>query len=116
MGARTFAGIIAVILLAATGLSEADDAGRMEPLDGSHSINGPSGSRSERRPLDTRDPVIPQGDSSPRPIIPFGAPSPPHQLTPAPVLPFNPNRSLMPAPSVPFHPPDPARAGTRAHP
>jgi hypothetical protein len=33
---------------------------------------------------------------------------PPNQLTPAPVLPFNPNRSLMP-PSSPSHPPNPAR-------
>lgn len=31
---------------------------------------------------------------------PFGAPSPPHQLTPAPVLPFHPNRHLMPSPIV----------------
>ena len=33
-------------------------------------------------------------------MTPFGVPSPPHQLTPAPVLPFHPNGHLMPSPIV----------------
>jgi len=34
-------------------------------------------------------------------MTPLGVPSPPHQLTPAPVLPFHPNRHLMPSPTAP---------------
>jgi hypothetical protein len=41
---------------------------------------------------------------------------PPSRVTPAPVLPFHPNRSLMPTPSPPSYPSNPARAETRAHP
>ncbi|HEU4500859.1 MAG TPA: hypothetical protein VFR82_04345 [Nitrospira sp.] len=36
---------------------------------------------------------------------PLGVPSPPHQLTPAPVLPFHPNRHLIPSPTVPSNGP-----------
>jgi hypothetical protein len=35
----------------------------------------------------------------------FGTPLPPNNLTPAPVLPFNPNRALSPAPSPNSHTP-----------
>ena len=36
---------------------------------------------------------------------PLGVPSPPHRLTPAPVLPFHPNRHLIPSPTSPPHAP-----------
>ncbi len=35
----------------------------------------------------------------------FGTPLPPNNLTPAPMLPFNPNRALSPAPSPNSHTP-----------
>lgn len=48
----------------------------------------------------------PQGGTTTGTITTFGSPEPPSNLTPAPVLPFNPNGTLMPqprvAPVVPF--------------
>jgi hypothetical protein len=41
----------------------------------------------------------PQGEVTQRTVTPFGSPLPPNQLTPAPVLPFHPNRPLVPSPS-----------------
>jgi hypothetical protein len=38
----------------------------------------------------------PHGDATAGHLTPFGTPAPPSNLTPAPVLPFNPNRSLAP--------------------
>ena len=38
----------------------------------------------------------PQGGTMTGTITTFGSPEPPNNLTPAPVLPFNPNRTLMP--------------------
>jgi hypothetical protein len=38
-------------------------------------------------------------------MTPLGVPVPPHQLTPAPLLPFHPNRPLMPSTAVPPNPP-----------
>ncbi len=46
-------------------------------------------------------PPGPHGDQNQRAVTPFGSPSPPNQLTPAPVLPFHPNRPMMPSPSSP---------------
>lgn len=44
----------------------------------------------------------PHGDTAPGHRTPFGTPAPPSNLTPAPVLPFNPNRPLVPQqPSAP---------------
>jgi hypothetical protein len=115
MDARKLASILAAVLLAITGLSRAADAGRIEPLDGEPSVNRLSDTRAGHSPLGTPL-AIPQGDPPPHGTGPFGAPLPPQQLTPAPVLPFNPNGHLMPAPSAPFHPPNPAPAETRAYP
>ena len=124
MGATKFAGIIGAAVLLAAGFSQAGDAGRVEPLDGTQGItrsaNEP-GTPSERGSFPHGEPRlpalgVPQSDPSPRTTTPFGSPLPPSQLTPAPVLPFNPNRSLMPSPSAPSHPPNPARAETRANP
>jgi hypothetical protein len=48
----------------------------------------------------------PHGDTATERITPFGTPAPPSNLTPAPVLPFNPNRPLVPPqPSAPSTPP-----------
>lgn len=107
MDAWTRAGVLGAAVLLAAGLSWAGDTARIEPLDGTqavtHSASEPS-NRPERGPLAT-----PQGDASSRAVTPFGGPLPPNQLTPAPVLPFNPNRSLIPASPSPLHPPNPAR-------
>ena len=108
MVARKFAGIIGTAVLLIAGLSQAGSAGHIEPLDGTQgvtrSVNEP-GSPSERGPLPHGESYLPrgmpQGDASPRTTTPFGGPLPPNQLTPAPVLPFNPNRSLTPSASAP---------------
>jgi hypothetical protein len=43
----------------------------------------------------------PHGGTPPSAVAPsFGTPSPPSHLTPAPILPFHPNRPLMPPPAV----------------
>jgi hypothetical protein len=42
----------------------------------------------------------PQTGVSQGTVSPFGAPSPPSRLTPAPLLPFHPNRPLVPSPST----------------
>ncbi len=56
--------------------------------------------------------TTPQGQKKSGSIATFGTPSPPNNLTPAPVLPFNPHGPLMPreqvAPVVPFTPSSPA--------
>jgi len=108
MDARKFAGIIGTAVLLTAGLSQAGSAGHVEPLDGTQgvtrSVNEPE-SPSGHGPLPHGESYIPlgmpQSDASPRTTTPFGGPLPPNQLTPAPVLPFNPNRSLMPSASAP---------------
>jgi hypothetical protein len=109
MGAWKFAGIIGAAVLLTAGLSRADSAGHVEPLDGTQGVtrsaNEPA-TFSERGRLphgESQLPAlgVPQGDPSPRTTTPFGGPLPPSQLTPAPMLPFNPNRSLMPSASPP---------------
>jgi hypothetical protein len=109
MGARKFAGIIGAAVLLTAGLSQASNEGRVEPLDGTQGVtrsaNKP-GIPSERGLLPHGESQLPAlgilpGDTSLRKTTPFGGPLPPNQLTPAPVLPFNPNRSLMPSASSP---------------
>ena len=108
MDTRKFAGIIGTAVLLTAGLSQAGSAGHVEPLDGTQgvtrSVNEPE-SPSERGRLPHGESYLPlgmpQGDASLRTTTPFGGPLPPNQLTPAPVLPFNPNRSLMPSASAP---------------
>jgi hypothetical protein len=99
--------VIAVCLLFAAALSQAANAGRMEPLGDSRSLSIASGAPDPQIP----SPQAPQGDSSPRAVTPHGSLVPPNRLTPAPLLPFNPNRSLMPAPAAPAHPPNPPFSG-----
>ena len=43
----------------------------------------------------------PRGNPNQRLVTPFQSPSPPNQLTPAPLLPYHPNRPLMPSTSAP---------------
>lgn len=119
MSARLLAGLLWAVLLLAGELSYADNTARLEPLDGTAPVISSAGEPANRGPLLPRDAqpsarATPQGDFPSRAVTPFGAPLPPNQLTPVPVLPFNPNRSLMPSPST--HPPNPARAETRANP
>ena len=118
MDAQKCPGIIAAAVLLAVSSSQPGHAGPVEPLDGMQSITSSSsapGRGSERGPLlpgnSSSALRLPQGDPPSR----FGSPLPPNQLTPAPVLPFNPNRSLIPPPSSPSHPPNPARAETNAN-
>ena len=58
----------------------------------------------------------PQGEMKSGTITTFGSPTPPNNLTPAPVLPFNPHGPIMPreqvAPMVPFTPSSPAGPGS----
>ena len=116
MGSRTLVGLTGAIVLLGSGLSQAANEGRIEPIDGAHSLSTPP--RGGER-FEAHQPQIPNDAIRPPARMPFGEPSPPSQLTPAPVLPFNPNRSLAPsagtAPPL-SQPPDPARAETRARP
>ena len=118
MGIGKFAGMMAAGgLLIGAAVTHAGNAVRVEPLDGAQSLTREAdapGIRSDRSPLlrpDARPSPLtpPQGDLGSGTATPFAAPLPPNQLTPAPVLPFNPNRSLMPASPAPLHPPNPAR-------
>jgi hypothetical protein len=118
MGTRTLAGIIGVTVLLAAGLSRPDSAIAVGPLDGTHGV-GPAGGPPSGDPLLPREGRVPAPGVFQSPVPPttqFGSPSPPNHITPAPVLPFHPNRPLMPSPSGPSHPPNPARAETRANP
>lgn len=47
----------------------------------------------------------PHGETESENRSSFGTPQPPNNLTPAPVLPFHPNRALSPAPSPRNQPP-----------
>jgi len=108
MGARKVAGIIGTAVLLTAGFSQAGNVGRLEPLDGTQGVTRSANERgtpSKRGPLphgESQLPAlgVPQGDPASPTTTPFGGPLPPSHLTPAPVLPFNPNRSLMPSPSA----------------
>jgi hypothetical protein len=105
MGTRKIAGIIGAAVLLTAGLSQAGSAGHVEPLDGTSQVGDPAG-ETEMRPRSSLPRTgstvpVPQGELSARGTTPSGGPWPPSQLTPAPVLPFNPNRPLMPVPSAP---------------
>ena len=118
MGTGKFAAMMAGggLLIIST-FSYAGDRVRVESLDSTQSVISSAdapGIGSDPSPLfrpDARSstPALPRGDAAARTTTPFAAPFPPNQLTPPPVLPFNPNRSLMPAPAAPSHPPNPAR-------
>ena len=117
MGARALAGLLGAAVVLIGLLSQAGNIARLEPLNGTQPATS-SASEPANRPQhgarlhrDGPPPALtaPEGDLSSRAATPFGGPMPPNHLTPAPVLPFNPNRSLVPAPSAPSHPPNPAR-------
>ena len=112
MGTWRIALIGAVVILTGD-LAGAGNEVRIEPLDGTHSLGVPS--TGKEHPL-AWQPVDPNDAGRPPAGTPFSSPLPPSQLTPAPVLPFNPNRLLTPGPSIPptlSHPSDPPHAGTR---
>jgi hypothetical protein len=114
MRSRMFVGLIGAIVVLTGGLTRAANEGRIEPLDGAHNLATPPTERPE-----TPQRLTPNDAGRPPAGTPFGAPLPPSQLTPAPVLPFHPNRSLTPSPGPPSslsQPPNSARAETRAHP
>ena len=105
MGTWKLVGLVGAIVLLTGGFSRAGNEGRIEPLDGGHSLTLPPTGREGGEP---RQPLIPNDASRPPAGTPFGGPLPPSQLTPAPVLPFHPNRSLTPSPRTPSplsHPP-----------
>ena len=58
----------------------------------SHSFSGPHG-------------------ATPGTVTPFGTPTPPNQLTPAPLLPLQPKGMAIPQPHAPAAPPTPGRFG-----
>ena len=71
----------------------------------SHGTFGPVQERGDSQSTLT----LPPGQSAQGTRTPFGSPPPPSNLTPAPVLPFQPHTPLIPgpgsaAPSVPFGP------------
>jgi hypothetical protein len=98
VGRWTLAGVIGAIVVLIGGFSQAGNEGRIEPLDGMHSLGVPSTGK-EHRPAQPR--VDPNDAGRPPAGTPFGEPLAPSHLTPPPVLPFNPNRALMPSPSSP---------------
>jgi hypothetical protein len=103
LGARTCASIAVMIVLMATGFSQAEQAVRIEPLDGTHShLDASSGRHLQKGLQESQVPAAGQRELSGQPRAPFAEPVPPNRLTPAPVLPFHPNRSLMPAPMTPM--------------
>ena len=108
MDRRALVGFIGAVVLLSSGLSWAANEGRVEPLDGAHSLSTPP---SARERLEAHRPVNPDDALRPPARMPFGEPSPPSQLTPAPVLPFNPNGSLMPTPRTTSPPAPPPLSG-----
>ena len=111
MGGWKLVGLMAAIVLLTPGFSGAENEGRIEPLDGAHSrVIPPTGlERAETHPS-----LIPDNAGRPLARTPFGSPLPPSQLTPAPVLPLNPNRALTPSPSTPSSSAPPFSGGGRA--
>ena len=104
MGSWTLPGAIGAIVVLTGGFSHAGNEGRIEPLDGMHSLGVAStGKEHPQAPQG----VAPNDAGRPSAGTPFGEPLPPSHLTPAPVLPFNPNRALMPSP----HSPSPSAPG-----
>jgi hypothetical protein len=109
MGVRELAGIIGLGVLLTVAVSQANNVPRIEPLGGGQSVIVPPGRpdiRPEHGPLVPAAPeipftAIPHGQMPPPVTTPFGSPPSPNQLTPAPVLPFHPNRPLMPSSAPP---------------
>lgn len=118
MDARQVAALLSGTVLLIADLSLAGNPGPVEPLDGL-----PSATTPRSRPLGGAEgPLLsdefqatprvnPRGRASPEATTPFDTPLPPNQLTPPPVLPFHPNRSLMPSSSNPPSSPGSGRLG-----
>lgn len=106
--------LLAGICLAGSGLVRNQDGtnGRLSPLgDDIGTYADPHGNHTIVTKPGTETPVGlgPHGDIESGNRSSFGTPMPPNHLTPAPVLPFNPNRALSP---TPLPNPQPAPDGT----
>ncbi|HEX8750796.1 MAG TPA: hypothetical protein VF732_06750 [Nitrospira sp.] len=114
MGSSTVRWIIAVITLVAADFAQGEIArvgspnanpGTVTDLGNGVGIQSDPHGRSETNlaPTESAAPLspVPHGDMNQRLVTPFGSPQPPNQLTPAPVLPFHPNRPLMPQSAPP---------------
>ncbi len=84
-------GTAGLILLAGLSLAENDAIHKRDGTIAKPGTEGPP----NRQPLGE----VESGNRST-----FGTPPPPNRLTPAPVLPFNPNRALSPTPAPPYQP------------
>ncbi len=100
--------IVASILSAGFAEAEIGIESHVPPgtiMDLGNGVGMPSVPSAANTPLiePSRPSSLPPGDNERHNTTPFGSISPPHELTPAPLLPFNPNRPLMPysAPPTP---------------
>lgn len=100
MRTRAVRWIIAVTALLAGDFAQGEIPGTITDLGNGAGIRSdPHGQGgSSIAPTESSTPLSsgPHGDVNQRVVTPFGSPQPPNQLTPAPVLPFHPNRPLMP--------------------
>src|SRR5262245_50295052 len=113
MGSRMVRWIISAMVLLVAGFAQGESArvgstnanpGTVTDLGNGIGIPSDPHGRSETN-LAPTEPAplspVPHGDANQRSVTPFGSPQPPNQLTPAPVLPFHPNRPLMPQSTPP---------------
>lgn len=99
-----FLALLAGICLAESGVVRNRDgiSGRLSPLGDDIGIySDPHGNQTIVAKPGSESPVglRPHGDIESGNRSSFGTPLPPNNLTPAPVLPFHPNRALSPPPS-----------------
>jgi hypothetical protein len=84
--------------------SSNDKPGTLRDLGNGVGIPSNSHDLGESRGATRESPVPsagPHSDANERFVTPFGSPQPPNQLTPAPLLPFHPNRPPMPQSTPP---------------
>lgn len=100
MRTRAVRWIIAVTALLAGDFAQGEIPGTITDLGNGVGIRSdPHGQGgSSIAPTESSTPLSPgpQDNANQRVVTPFGSPQPPNQLTPAPVLPFHPNRPIMP--------------------
>lgn len=103
MGAGAIRWIIAVTALMAADFAQGEitvvgNPGTLTDLGDNQGIRSDSPRQGGQAlaPGESAAPPRPLGDVNQQFVTPFGSPQPPNQLTPAPILPFHPNRPLMP--------------------